>query len=76
MVTMNDYNSEGTLLSEVKRTCRYFSVKSRSLANGQADYVIEVRVKEADEGILIKDVSALTGVISSSLLRHDGEVTY
>ena len=54
----------------------YFSVKSRSLANGQADYVIEVRVREEDEGYLIKDVSSITGVLSSSLLRHDGEVTY
>ena len=76
MVTLNDYNSEGTLITEVKKTCRYFSVKSRSLANGQADYVIEVRVREENEGELIKDVSSLTGVISSSLLRHDGEVTY
>ena len=52
----------------------YFTVKSRSLSENRSDLVIEVRTEKEAE--LAKDVAALGFVSSSSLLAHDGEVTY
>lgn len=75
MVSTKGYDNERNLIEAVKKSCPYYTVKSRNLSGGQANYVIEVRTIRLKEGDLISDVSALSFVTSSSLLAHDGEIT-
>ena len=58
----------------VKKYCKYYTVKSRSLMDNKIDLVIEVRT--SSESMLIGEIAKQENVISSSLLTHDGEVTY
>jgi len=74
IVNTSDLDGEDALLEVVKKYSRFFRVKSRIMTAGQLDMVIEVRVKE--ESALVKEVNALKGMDSVSLLSHDGETTY
>ena len=74
MVSGEGYELEGKVIEIVQKFCKYFTVKSRSLAAGRTDIVVEVRAKD-DEG-LIREVASIENVTSSTLLLHDGEVTY
>ncbi|MDO4292668.1 MAG: DUF4956 domain-containing protein [Eubacteriales bacterium] len=69
-----DIDGEAGILSVVEKYSRFCRVKSRTVAAGQLDLVIEVRVDEA--AALVKEVGALKGMESVSLLSHDGETTY
>lgn len=74
LVSADGYDIEEELLKIVAKHCRYYSVKSRTLSDNKTDLVIEIRTNKEAE--LAKDVAALKTVTSSSLLCHDGEVTY
>ena len=74
MVSASGYDTEAKVVDAVQRHCRHFTVKSRSLSSGILDLVVEVRT--AEEAALARDVASVPGVTSSSLLAHDGEVTY
>ncbi len=74
MVNAEGYDSEEAVIACVKKFCRYFTVKSRSLSNGNVDLVIEVRTDR--EGELAREIAGVQNVRSSSILAHDGEVTY
>ena len=54
--------------------CKDYQEKSRSISGGQMDLVIELRVK--DGMALVNSISALEGVDSVNLMKHDGEATY
>ena len=41
---------------------------------GRLDLVIELKVKE--ESALVSEVAALDGMLSASMISHDGEVTF
>lgn len=74
IVNTTDTDGEDALLNIVKKYSKYARVKSRIMTAGQLDMVVEVRVSQ--EGALVKEVSALKGMSSVSLLSHDGETTY
>ena len=74
IVNSSDLDVEEALLDIVKKYSRFYKVKSRNISHSRMDMVIEVRVKE--ESALVKEVSALAGMDSVSLLSHDGETTY
>lgn len=74
MVNAAGYDIEKTILEVVKKYCKYYTVKSRSLSNNISDIVVEVRTNK--ESSLAKEIASLPEVHSSSLLAHDGEVTY
>lgn len=65
---------EAAVLKAVAAHCAHYTVKSRSIADGRCDIVVEVRT--ADDAALVQEVSAVSGVDHVSLLAHDGEVTY
>lgn len=65
---------EDGVLAAVRKHCKRFTVKSRSLADGRMDIVVEVRTR--DDAELARDARSLDGVTQVSLLAHDGEVTY
>lgn len=74
MINASGYDSEEKIIETVKKYCKYFTVKSRSLSNNRTDLVIEVRT--SSEAELAKEIASIECVSSSSLLAHDGEVTY
>ena len=76
MVSAKGYDAEKAIVEIVKKHTAAYTVKSRVLANGQTDLVIEIRTLKFAESKLIQEVAANESVISSSLLNHDGEVTY
>lgn len=76
MVSAKGYEAEKAVMEIVRKYSAYHTVKSRALSDGQTDLVVELRTVRFAEPKLIQEVAALENVISSSLLRHDGEVTY
>ena len=74
MVSGEGYELEAKVIEVVQKFCKYFTVKSRSLSGGRTDIVVEVRAK--DDSALIREIAALENVTASTLLLHDGEVTY
>jgi len=53
---------------------KHFHVKSRNMTASSLDLIIELRTSRGDE--LIEKVMKLDGMLSASLLSHDGEVTF
>ncbi|MCD8362977.1 MAG: DUF4956 domain-containing protein [Lachnospiraceae bacterium] len=74
VVNSSVMDSEKEILEVVTRYTKSYRVKSRNLSKDRLDMVIELRVK--DESALVSEVAALDGMISASLIAHDGEVTF
>ena len=74
VVNSSEMNGEKAVLDVVGKYARYYKVKSRNLSKGRLDLVIELNVKE--ESALVSEVAALDGMLSASMISHDGEVTF
>jgi uncharacterized membrane protein YhiD involved in acid resistance len=74
VVNSSVMEGENAVLEVVKKYTRSYKVKSRNLSKGRLDLVLELRVK--DESGLVSEVAAMEGMISASLIAHDGEVTF
>ena len=74
VVSSSEMNGEKAVLDVVGKYARYYKVKSRNLSKGRLDLVIELKVKE--ESALVSEVAALDGMLSASMISHDGEVTF
>ena len=74
VVNLSDTQSEAEVLQVVKKFSRFHKVKSRNIAMGQCNLVMEVRA--AKEYEMMQELARLSGVESVSLVSHDGEVTF
>ena len=74
MVSGSGYELEEKIMAIVKEFCKYYTVKSRALSNGKVNLVVEIRSK--DDSALLQKVANTENVASSTILAHDGEVTY
>ncbi|MBE6968825.1 MAG: DUF4956 domain-containing protein [Ruminococcaceae bacterium] len=74
VINADERSAEGDILAVVKQYSSVVRVKSRNITNGKLDMVMELRVK--DESGLIQAVADIPAVSFSSLLAHDGEVTF
>ena len=74
VVNSSEMNGEKAVLDVVGKYARYYKVESRNLSKGRLDLVIELKVKE--ESALVSEVAALDGMLSASMISHDGEVTF
>lgn len=74
LVSGEGYDIEEKVVSIAQKYCSNFTTKSCSLANNRTDLVLEIKSEKDNE--LLKEIAALPNVSSSSLLKHDGEVTY
>ena len=74
VVNSSEMNGEKAVMDVVGKYARYYKVKSRNLSKGRLDLVIELKVKE--ESALVSEVAALDGMLSASMISHDGEVTF
>ena len=59
---------------KVREYCKYYKVKSRNIASGRLNLVIELRAMKEYE--LMQALEKMEGVESVSLVSHDGEVTF
>ena len=74
VVNSSRMDGEGAVLEVVGKYAKSYKVKSRNLSKDRLDLVVELRVKEESE--LVKEVATLSGILSASLIAHDGEVTF
>lgn len=74
VVNAVDLDAEETVTQTVKKYTRFFSVKSRNMTAETLDLVMELRTEQGSA--LVREIMALQGITSASLLAHDGEVTF
>ena len=74
VVNASDLDAEDAVAETVKKYTKLYQVKSRNMTTTTLDLVIELRT--ADGSKLVREIMALKGVCSVSLLSHDGEVTF
>ena len=74
LVNSSKMDGEQEILDVVGKYAKAYKVKSRNLSQGRLDLVVELRVKE--ESSLVSEVAAMDGMVSASLIAHDGEVTF
>lgn len=74
IVNATDNGAEDRILDKVRKTETHFSVKSRNITAGSLDLTIELRTDNG--GALVQALMGVDGVVSASLLSHDGEVTF
>ena len=74
VVNSSVMDAEEAVLEIVRKYTKTCKVKSRNLSRDRLDMVVELRVE--DESGLVREVAGLEGMISASLIAHDGEVTF
>ena len=74
VVNSSDNRMEKKIMEVVNEYCSIAKVKSRNLSADRLDMVVEVRTKE--EADLVSSLVELDGILSASLIAHDGEVTF
>ncbi|MBR4720344.1 MAG: DUF4956 domain-containing protein [Clostridia bacterium] len=74
VVNCNDAETETKISEAIKKYAKYYTVKSRNMTSSTYDMIVEMRTSGGAE--LIKDIMAIDGVVSASLLEHDGEATF
>lgn len=74
VVNASDLDAEDKVLDCVKQYTKTFHVKSRNMTYSTLDMIVEVRTDKGSK--LVRSVMDVEGVVSASLLSHDGEVTF
>ena len=74
IVNANARDIEGGIMESVKKFAKTAKVRSRNLTSSTMDLVIETNTDKGAE--LINAVMEVEGVVSASLMAHDGEVTF
>lgn len=74
VVNASDLKAEKTVAEVVTAYDKHYRVKSRNMTTTSLDLIIELRTARGDE--LISQVMEQSGILSASLLSHDGEVTF
>ena len=74
VVNCSDNQMEKSVMELVHDFCSLAKVKSRNLSADRLDLVVEVRTKE--EADLVAELVKMEGILSASLISHDGEVTF
>ena len=72
VVNSTNPESDKLIISEVKKFCKRYKVKSKNLTNESLDMIIEINVDE--ESALVHEVLKIDGVKSASILSHDGDI--
>ena len=74
VVNASDLKAEKLVTEVVAAFDKHYHVKSRNMTANSLDLIIELRTAQGSE--LIGQIMALEGILSASLLSHDGEVTF
>ena len=74
VVNASDVDAEKRIMDVVEKYAKQSTVKSRNMTGNTLDLIVELRTAAGSE--LLKDVLQEEGILSASLLSHDGEVTF
>ena len=74
VISGSDLTMEKQILAVAEKHCRGIQVKARNMTAASLDLTIEVRTAAGSD--LLRELMALEGILSASLLSHDGEVTF
>lgn len=74
VVNAVDIDAEEKILEKIKEYVKHSNVKSRNMTSSTLDLTVELRTDNG--GKLVRELMNLDGVMSASLLSHDGEVTF
>lgn len=74
VVNADDLDVENLVTEIVRGYDKHCHVKSRNMTVSSLDLIIELRTAQGSE--LVRQVMGLSGILSVSLLSHDGEVTF
>ena len=74
VVNARDLDAEKRIMDIVETYDRHARVKSRNMTETTLDLVVEMRTEQGN--VLISEVMKIGGVLSASLLAHDGEATF
>jgi hypothetical protein len=74
VVNTTDLDAEKAIMDVVNQFCKHPHIKSRNMTSTTLDITVELRTD--DGGMLVRSIMGVNGVCSSSLLAHDGEVTF
>lgn len=74
VVNASDVDAEKRIMDAVAKYARHSTVKSRNMTGNSLDLIVELRTDAGSE--LLKDILQEEGIMSASLLSHDGEVTF
>ena len=72
VIKLNNIDKEETVLSTVKKPTQKYKIDSKSITNGRENLIMEIRVK--DYSSLTNEISKIEGVVSVTLMHHEGEV--
>ena len=74
VVNAQDLDAEVRITELVAQYDKHFHVKSRNMTTATLDLVVELRTSQG--GQLVRKMMQAEGVVSASLLSHDGEATF
>lgn len=74
IVNTTNRKLEKEIMTIVKKYCKLYQIKSRTITPTKLDMVIEVRLRAEEE--MIDEIASLEDIGTVSLLNHDGEVTF
>ena len=74
VVNADNPDAEEVVSRALENYVQHFNVKSRNMTQNSLDLVVELRTNQGSQ--LLREVMALEGVVSASLLSHDGEATF
>lgn len=72
VIKLNNIDKEETVLSTVKQSTQKYKIDSKSITNGRENLIMEIRSK--DYSSLTNEISKIEGVVSVTLMHHEGEV--
>lgn len=73
ILNSSDLDVSDTVMEIVKKYSKACKIKSRNLTKSSLDMIVEIKTNE--DTSLSKELLALEGVTSVSILTHDGEIT-
>ncbi len=72
IIKMDNIDKEEVVLSTVKKSTQKYKIDSKSITNGRENLIMEIRAKEYSG--LTNEISKIEGVVSVTLMHHEGEV--
>lgn len=73
VVNSTNPDNDKQITQTVEKYCKNYQIKSKNLTPSTLDMIIEVKLD--DDSAMLKELLALEGVTSASILSHNGEIT-
>ncbi|MDO4175376.1 MAG: DUF4956 domain-containing protein [Eubacteriales bacterium] len=74
VVNASDLDVEERIMQIVRQYAQHPHVKSRNMTSASLDLIVELRTAEGGE--LVRKLMKAPGIVSASLMTHDGETTF